>query len=52
MTNYTLTIQSVLPLPGFIVIEKVNEITGRYENEVISYTGTEINLWNKFNRMC
>ena len=25
MTNYTFNIQSVLPLPGFIVIEKINE---------------------------
>ena len=39
MTNYTFNIQSVLPLPGFIVIEKINAVTGRYENEVISFTG-------------
>jgi hypothetical protein len=39
MTNYTFNIQSVLPLPGFIVIEKINSVTGRYENEVISFTG-------------
>ena len=39
MTNYTFNIQSVLPLPGFIVIEKINALTGKYENEVIQYTG-------------
>ena len=39
MTNYTFNIQSVLPLPGFVVIEKINAVTGRYENEVISFTG-------------
>jgi hypothetical protein len=39
MTNYIFNIQSVLPLPGFVVIEKINAVTGRYENEVISFTG-------------
>ena len=34
--NYIFNIQSVLPLPGFVVIEKINAVTGRYENEVIS----------------
>jgi hypothetical protein len=29
--------------PGFVVIEKVNTTTGRFENEVISYTGTTSN---------
>ena len=52
MTNYTFNIQSVLPLPGFVVIEKINAVTGRYENEVISFTGlTGNNLLGTINRM-
>jgi len=39
--NYIVGIN--FPTPGFVVIEKINEVTGRYENEVISYTGTTEN---------
>ena len=38
-TNFPGTVAS----PGFVVIEKINAVTGRYENEVISYTGTTEN---------
>ena len=38
-TNFPGTVAS----PGFVVIEKVNATTGRFENEVISYTGTTSN---------
>ena len=38
-TNFPGTVAS----PGFVVIEKVNAVSGRYENEVISYTGTTSN---------
>jgi len=38
-TNFPGTVAS----PGFVVIEKINAVTGRYENEVISYTGTTSN---------
>ena len=38
-TNFPGTVAS----PGFVVIEKINAVTGRYENEVISYTGTTAN---------
>ena len=30
-----------LPISGYIVIEKVNAVTGLFENEVIEYTGTD-----------
>ena len=39
--NYTVGLN--FPTPGFVVIEKINAVTGRYENEVISYTGTTEN---------
>lgn len=39
--NYSVGIN--FPTPGFVVIEKINAVTGRYENEVISYTGTTSN---------
>ena len=39
--NYTVGLN--FPTPGFVVIEKINAVTGRYENEVISYTGTTAN---------
>ena len=39
--NYAVGIN--FPTPGFVVIEKINAVTGRYENEVISYTGTTAN---------
>ena len=39
--NYSVGIN--FPTPGFVVIEKINAVTGRYENEVISYTGTTEN---------
>jgi len=39
--NYAVGIN--FPTPGFVVIEKINAVTGRYENEVISYTGTTSN---------
>ena len=39
--NYAVGIN--FPTPGFVVIEKINAVTGRYENEVISYTGTTEN---------
>jgi len=38
-TNFPGTVAS----PGFVVIEKLNAVSGRYENEVISYTGTTSN---------
>ena len=39
--NYSVGVN--FPTPGFVVIEKINSVTGRYENEVISYTGTTSN---------
>ena len=39
--NYTVGLN--FPTPGFVVNEKINAVTGRYENEVISYTGTTSN---------
>jgi len=39
--NYSVGVN--FPTPGFVVIEKINAVTGRYENEVISYTGTTSN---------
>ena len=39
--NFSVTTN--FPTPGFVVIEKVNATTGRYDNEVISYTGTTSN---------
>ena len=40
-TDGTITVQTGthFPTTGFIMIEKINAITGRYENEVIQYTG-------------
>ena len=40
-TDGTITVQTGthFPTSGFIMIEKVNAITGKYENEVIQYTG-------------
>ena len=34
-----LDVASIFPTSGFVVIEKVNSVTGRFENEVIQYTG-------------
>jgi len=41
--NNNFTVGINFPTPGFVVIEKINAVTGRYENEVISYTGTTEN---------
>jgi len=40
-TDTTITVQTGthFPTSGFIMIEKINAITGKYENEVIEYTG-------------
>ena len=40
-TDGTITVQTGthFPTSGFIMIEKVNALTGKYENEVIQYTG-------------
>ena len=40
-TDGTITVQTGthFPTTGFIIIEKVNALTGKYENEVIQYTG-------------
>ena len=40
-TDGTITVQTGthFPTSGFIVIEKINALTGKYENEVIQYTG-------------
>ena len=38
-TTINLTDGSQFPTSGFIVIEKVNSISGLFENEVIQYTG-------------
>ena len=43
VTTITLTDGSAFPTSGFIVIEKVNNTTGLYENEVIEYTGRSTN---------
>ena len=41
--NNNFSVTTNFPTPGFVVIEKVNATTGRYDNEVISYTGTTSN---------
>ena len=41
--NNNFSVTTNFPVPGFVVIEKVNATTGRYDNEVISYTGTTSN---------
>jgi hypothetical protein len=40
-TDGTITVQTGthFPTSGFLMIEKVNAVTGKYENEVIQYTG-------------
>jgi hypothetical protein len=40
-TDATITVQTGthFPTSGFLVIEKINALTGKYENEVIQYTG-------------
>ena len=40
-TDGTIIVQTGthFPTSGFIMIEKINELTGKYENEVIQYTG-------------
>ena len=40
-TDGTITVQTGthFPTSGFIMIEKINALTGKYENEVIQYTG-------------
>ena len=40
-TDGTITVQTAshFPTSGFIIIEKINALTGKYENEVIQYTG-------------
>ena len=37
------TLGNVWPSSGFIIIEKVNSITGMFENEVIEYTNGNVN---------
>ena len=41
LTDTTITVQTGthFPTAGFIMIEKVNAVTGLFENEVIQYTG-------------
>ena len=43
VTTITLTDGSEFPTSGFIVIEKVNAVSGLFENEVIEYTGRSTN---------
>ena len=40
-TDGTITVQTGthFPTSGFLMIEKINALTGKYENEVIQYTG-------------
>jgi hypothetical protein len=38
-TTISLDYTTDMPTSGFIVIEKVNSVTGRFENEVVEYTG-------------
>ena len=40
-TTITLADGSAFPTSGFIVIEKVNAVSGLFENEVIEYTGVD-----------
>ena len=42
-TSIVLTDGSEFPTAGYIVIEKVNSETGKYENETIEYTGRSTN---------
>ena len=42
-TSIVLTDGSEFPTAGYIVIEKVNSNTGKYENETIQYTGRTTN---------
>ena len=42
-TTITLADGSAFPTSGFIVIEKVNAVSGLFENEVIEYTGKSSN---------
>ena len=42
-TTITLTDASEFPTSGYIVIEKVNAVTGLFENETIQYTGKSTN---------
>jgi hypothetical protein len=39
LTGWVDNLSTSYPAPGFVVIEKVNATTGRFENEVISFTG-------------
>jgi len=43
-TTITLTDSSQFPTSGYIMIEKLNPVTLRFENEVISYTGNSSNV--------
>jgi len=43
VTTITLADGSEFPTSGFIVIEKVNAVSGLFENEVIEYTGRSSN---------
>ena len=42
-TTITLTEGSNFPTSGFIMIKKINSVSGLYENEVIEYTGRSSN---------
>ena len=42
--SITLTDSSALPLQGYIMIEKINSVTGLYANEVIYYNGNSGNV--------
>ena len=43
VTSIDLVDASQFPTSGFFIIEKVNSETGKYENEVIQYTGKNVN---------
>ena len=46
------TLGNIWPASGFMIIEKVNSVTGMFENEVIEYTGgrTTDNIFNVVSR--
>ena len=37
------TLGNIWPASGFMIIEKINSVTGMFENEVIEYTGRKNN---------
>ena len=46
------TLGNIWPASGFMIIEKINSVTGMFENEVIEYTGgrTTDNIFNVVSR--